>query len=265
MPSPVVITCALTGGIHGKEANPVHARNPDGSNTMSPEIYGELHERLRAQTDAVIQLTTGGSPVLPVQERLNTVLLAPEMCSLNMGLLNFFIRGEQVFFANHRSDIERFAREIAARDVKPELEVYSAAMLEEVEHLLSLGVLSPPYVINLVFHTPTQGGTRGTPENLLDAVARIRALGEDVRINVSSMGPTQLPLTTIALAMGLNIRVGMEDNVLYRRDEPLTSNAQLVERAVRIARELDREPATPAQARELLGLTNRSFGQPHAV
>jgi 3-keto-5-aminohexanoate cleavage enzyme len=279
---PVVITCALTGGIHGKEANPnlpeqpdeivaqgvaaaeagaailhVHARNPDGSNTMSPEIYGELHDRLRDATDAVIQLTTGGSPTLPVEERLNTVLLNPEMCSLNMGLLNFFIRGEQVFFANHRSDIERFAREIAARNVRPELEVYSAAMLEEVEHLIGLDILTPPYIVNLVFHTPTQGGTRGTPENLLDAVARIRALGEDVRINVTSMGPTQLPLTTIALAMGLNIRVGMEDNVLYRRGEPLENNAQLVERAVRIAAELDRPPATPAQARELLALRGR--------
>lgn len=279
---PVVITCALTGGIHGKEANPnlpeqpdeiveqgvaawragaailhVHARNPDGSNTMSPEIYGELHERLKAETDAVIQLTTGGSPRLPVDERLNTVLLDPEMCSLNMGLLNFFIRGEQVFFANHRSDIERFAREIAARNIRPELEVYSAAMLEEVQHLIGLGILTPPYVINLVFHTPTQGGTRGTPENLIDAVNRIRALGEDVRINVTSLGPTQLPLTTIALAMGLNIRVGMEDNVLYRRGEPLDNNAQLVERAVRIARELDRPPATSAQARELLQLRGR--------
>lgn len=279
---PVVITCALTGGIHGKEANPnlpeqpdeiveqgvaawragaailhVHARNPDGSNTMSPEIYGELHERLKAETDAVIQLTTGGSPRLPVDERLNTVLLDPEMCSLNMGLLNFFILGEQVFFANHRSDIERFAREIAARNIRPELEVYSAAMLEEVQHLIGLGILTPPYVINLVFHTPTQGGTRGTPENLIDAVNRIRALGEDVRINVTSLGSTQLPLTTIALAMGLNIRVGMEDSVLYRRGEPLDNNAQLVERAVRIARELDRPPATPAQARELLQLRGR--------
>jgi 3-keto-5-aminohexanoate cleavage enzyme len=282
VPAPVVITCALTGGIHGKEANPnlpeqpdeiveqgvaawragaailhVHARNPDGSNTMSPEIYGELHDRLRAETDAVIQLTTGGSPRLPVEERLNTVLLSPEMCSLNMGLLNFFIRGEQVFFANHRSDIERFAREIAARDVRPELEVYSAAMLEEVEHLIGLEILTPPYVINLVFNTPTQGGTRGTAENLIDAVSRIRALGEDVRINVSSMGPTQLPLTTIALAMGLNVRVGMEDNVFYRRGEPLENNAQLVERTVRIARELDREPATPDQAREQLALRGR--------
>ena len=179
---PVVITCALTGGIHGKEANErlpeqpdeiveqgvaaaeagaailhVHARNPDGSNTMDPAIYRPLHDRLRAETDAVIQLTTGGSPRLPVEERLNTVLLGPEMCSLNMGLLDFFIRGEQVFFANHRSDIERFAREIAARNIRPELEVYSAAMLEEVQHLLGLGILDPPYVINLVLHTPTQG------------------------------------------------------------------------------------------------------------
>jgi 3-keto-5-aminohexanoate cleavage enzyme len=283
---PVVITCALTGGIHGKEANPnlpeqpdeiveqgvaaaeagaailhVHARNPDGSNTMDPEIYGEIHERLCAQTDAVIQLTTGGSPRLAVAERLNTVFLGPEMCSLNMGLLNFFIRGEQVFFANHRSDIERFAREIAARDIRPELEVYSAVMLEEVEHLIGLDILEPPYVINLVLHTPTQGGARGTPENLHDMVGRIRALPvawEDVRINVTSMGATQLPMTTIAMAMGFNVRVGMEDNVLYRRGEPLDNNALLVERSVRIAKELDRPVAAPEQARELLALRGRA-------
>jgi len=283
---PVVITCALTGGIHGKEANPnlpeqpdeiveqgiaawragaailhVHARNPDGSNTMDPAIYGELHERLCAETDAVVQLTTGGSPLLSVEERLNTVFLAPEMCSLNMGLLNFFIRGEQVFFANHRSDIERFAREIAQRNVRPELEVYSAAMLEEVAHVLGLDVFEPPYVVNFVLHTPTQGGVRGTPYNLSDMVLRLRELPvawEDLRINVSSMGPTQLPMTTIALAMGFNIRVGMEDNVLYRRGEPLVDNAQLVERAVRIAAELDRRPATPDEARELLALRGRA-------
>ena len=194
---PVVITCALTGGIHGKEANPnlpeqpdeiveqgvaawragaavlhVHARNPDGSNTMDPEIYGELHERLCAETDAVVQLTTGGSPRLSVEERIQTVRLSPEMCSLNMGLLNFFIRGEQVFFPNHRDDIERFAHEIRERDVRPELEVYSVAMLEEVEYLLGLEILEPPYAINLVLHTPTQGGQRGTPRNLVDAVER---------------------------------------------------------------------------------------------
>jgi 3-keto-5-aminohexanoate cleavage enzyme len=286
---PVIITCALTGGIHGKEANPnlleqpdeiveqgveawragaailhVHARNLDGSNTMDQAIYSELHERLCAETDAVIQLTTGGSPMLSVEERLNTVFLAPEMCSLNMGLLNFFIRGEQVFFANHRSDIERFAHEIRARDVKPELEVYNSAMLEEVDYLLGLGIFEPPHTINFVLHTPTQGGQRGTPRNLFDMVDRLRDLPvsqEDLRVNVTSMGPTQLPITAIGLAMGLNVRVGMEDNVFYRRGEPLQNNAQLVERTVRIARELDREPATPDEARQMLGLRGREVGQ----
>ena len=286
---PVIITCALTGGIHGKEANSnlpeqpdeiveqgveawragaailhVHARNPDGSNTMDQAIYSELHERLCSETDAVVQLTTGGSPMLSVEERLNTVFLAPEMCSLNMGLLNFFIRGEQVFFANHRSDIEQFAHEISARDVKPELEVYNSAMLEEVDHLLGSGVFEPPHTINFVLHTPTQGGQRGTPRNLLDMVDRLRNLPvtqEDLRVNVTSMGPTQLPITTIGLAMGLNVRVGIEDNVFYRRGELLQNNAQLVERTVRIARELDREPATPDKARQMLGLRGREVGQ----
>src|SRR5918999_6140521 len=286
---PLVITCALTGGIHGKEANPnlpeqpdeiveqgvaaatagaailhVHVRNADGSNTMDIELFREVHDRLRAETDAIVQLTTGGSPRLTVEERIQPVALAPEMCSLNMGLLNFFIRGEQVFFSNHRSDIERFAREISARDVKPELEVYNGAMLEEVDYLLGLGIFEPPHTINFVLHTPTQGGQRGTPRNLLDMVDRLRDLPvsqEDLRVNVTSMGPTQLPITTIGLAMGLSVRVGMEDNVLYRRGEPVESNAQLVERTVRIAHELDREPATPDEARQRLGLRGRDSGQ----
>ena len=281
--SKVIITCALTGGIHGKEANPnlpeqpdeivaqgvaawragaailhVHARNPDGSNTMSPAIYSELHERLCAETDAIVQLTTGGSPVLPVAERLNTVLLAPEMCSLNMGLMNFFIRGEQVFFSNHRSDIVRFAEEMRARGVKPELEAYNEAMLEEVEVLIQTGLLEPPYIVNCVLHTPTQGGLRGTPRNLMGMLERMPT---DTLVNVSSMGRTQLPITTMAMSMGLNVRVGMEDNVYYRRGELVENNARLVERTVRIARELEREPATPDEARAMLGLRGRARGQ----
>jgi 3-keto-5-aminohexanoate cleavage enzyme len=281
----VMITCALTGGIHGKEANDrlpeqpdeivaqgvraweagaailhCHARMPDGSNTMDREVYREIHERLCAETDAVVQLTTGGSPRLPVQERLNTVLLNPEMCSLNMGLLNFFIRGESVFFSNHRADILRFAREMRRRGVRPELEVYNIAMLEEVEFLLEQNILEPPYMVNLVLHTPTQGGLRGTPVNLVEMVRRIGGR-EGVVLNVSSMGRTQLPLTTIAMAMGLNARVGMEDNVYYRKGELVKENAQLVERAVRIARELELQPASPAEVRAALGLRGRARGE----
>jgi 3-keto-5-aminohexanoate cleavage enzyme len=279
----VIITCALTGGIHGKEANPhlpeqpdeivaqgiaawragaailhVHARNPDGSNTMDKAIYRELHERLCAETDAIVQLTTGGSPLLSVQERLNTVLLNPEMCSLNLGLLNFFIRGEQVFFSNHRSDIVRFAREMQRRGVRPELEVYNFAMVEEAEYLIGTGLIEPPYVINYVLNTPTQGGSRGTPVNLIELWRRLPA---GAVCNVSSMGRSQLPITTMALTMGLNVRVGMEDNVYYRYGQLVKANAELVERAVRIARELEREPASPDEAREVLGLRGRKNGE----
>jgi 3-keto-5-aminohexanoate cleavage enzyme len=291
---PVIITCALTGGIHGKEANEnlpeqpdeiveqgiaawkagasilhCHARNPDGSNTMAPEIFSEIHDRLCAETDAIIQLTSGGSPLLPVEERIKTALLGPEMCSLNMGLLNFFIRGQQVFFPNHRDGIERFAHEMAIRGVKPELEVYNSAMLEEVAFLFGLGIFEPPYTINFVLQTPTQGGVRGTPRNVLDLVARCDELpvdADELRINISSMGSTQLPITTMAIAMGLNVRVGMEDNVFYRKGELLENNAQLVERTARIANELERRPATPAEAREILGTRGREHGQlPEAV
>ena len=218
---PVVITCALTGGIHGKEANPnlpeqpdeivaqgiaaweagaailhVHARNPDGSNTMDPALYHELHERLCAETDAVIQLTTGGSPLLPVEERLNTVLLSPEMCSLNMGLLNFFIRGEQVFFANHRSDIERFAHEIAARDVRPELEVYSAAMLEEVQHLLASESSRRRTSSTSCCTRRPRAARAARRRTCTTRSRRLRTLGvpwDDLRINLTSMGADAAP------------------------------------------------------------------------
>jgi len=181
-----------------------------------------------------------------------------------MGLLNFFIGGEQVFFANHRSDIEAFAREMAARQVRPEFEVYNAAMLDELAHMLSLGIFAPPYAVNFVLHTPTQGGSRGTARNLVDMVERLADLPvsrQDLRVTVSSMGRTQLPLTTTAIAMGLNTRVGLEDNVYFRHGELAESNAQLVERTVRIARALERRPATPDEARRLLGLRGRPAGR----
>jgi 3-keto-5-aminohexanoate cleavage enzyme len=195
--------------------------------------------------------------LLPVNERLTTVLLNPEMCSLNMGLLNFFIRGQRVFFSNHREDIERFAREMRRRGVKPELEVYNMAMIEEAEYLIGTGVLEQPYLINYVLHTPTQGGLRGTPLNLVEMVRR---LPPGAMCNISSMGRSQLPITTMAMAMGLHARVGMEDNVYYRRGELVSENAQLVARTVRIARELQREPATPAEVRAAFGLRGRSLG-----
>ena len=108
--------------------------------------------------------------------------------------------------------------------------------------------------------TPTQGGVRATPQNLVDFVDRIDDLPvppAEVVVNVTAMGSTQLPITAMGVAMGLNVRVGMEDNVFFRKDELLQSNAQLVERTVRIATELERPPATADQARAMLGIPAR--------
>jgi 3-keto-5-aminohexanoate cleavage enzyme len=179
--------------------------------------------------------------------------------------MNFFIRGQQVFFSNHRSDIERFAQEMRQRGVKPELEAYSEAMLEEAEHLIEMGLLETPVVVNMVLHTPTQGGIRGTPRNLMSMLERIERLpGMTIGV-VSSMGRTQLPITTMAMTLGLNVRVGMEDNVYYRRGELVENNARLVERTVRIARELELSPASPDEARAMLGLRGRASGATPAV
>jgi 3-keto-5-aminohexanoate cleavage enzyme len=280
--SPPIITCALTGGYHDKTTHPnlpeqpdeiveqgiraweagaavlhVHARDAAGHNTMDREIYREIHGRLCAQTDAIVQLTTGGGLAMSLDERLTTALLNPEMCSLNMGFVLFFQRGRSMMLANPRPQIERYAREMRERGITPELEVYNVTMLEEVERLIEGGLLDPPYNVSFVLHSPGQGAARGTWQNLADMARRLPA---GANCNVISMGRTQLPLTTMGLTMGCNVRVGLEDNVRYSKAELARDNAQLVERTVRIARELQLEPATPAEARAILGTRGRTRG-----
>ena len=231
----MIITCALTVGFHGKEANPnlpeqpdqivaqgvaawragaailhVHARNPDGSNTMDRAIYRELHQRLCAETDAIVQLTTGGSPTLPVEQRLNTCCCRPDVLAEPGAAELLHSRPAGVFQQSPRGYRALRPRDARAR-VKPELEAYNEAMIEEAEHLIAAGLFHPPDILNCVLHTPTQGGLRGTPRNLMGMSERLPA---NTLVNVSSMGRTQLPITTIALSMGLNVRVRMEDNVL---------------------------------------------------
>ncbi|MFL5847062.1 MAG: 3-keto-5-aminohexanoate cleavage protein [Solirubrobacteraceae bacterium] len=281
--APPIITCALTGGYHDKATTPalpeqpdeiveqgvraweagaavlhVHARDPDGRNTTDKEIYREIHRRLCEQTDAIVQLTTGGGLTQTYEERLSTALISPEMCSLNMGFVLFFTRdGRALMLDNPRAQIEWFAKEMLDRRVKPELEVYNPTMLEEVERLVDSGLLQPPFNVGLVLNAPGQGGARGTWQNLTHMVERLPA---GANCSVIGIGRSQLPLTTMGLAMGLNIRVGLEDNVRFSRDEMARDNAQLVERAARIARELQLRPATPDEARDILGTRGRAQG-----
>ncbi|HLG77767.1 MAG TPA: 3-keto-5-aminohexanoate cleavage protein [Ktedonobacteraceae bacterium] len=287
IPGKVILTCALTGGGHGKEANPslpeqpdeivrqgleawqagaailhIHARNPDGSVSHDKEIYREIHSRLCMETDAIIQLTTGGGFGLSPAQRFVTTLLNPEMCSLNMGTLMMTAGDNDWLFANSRRDIERLAREMKLRGIKPELEVYNIAMLEEVERLIEVGLLEPPYYVNLVLNVAAQGALSGSPMNLIDMVRRLPA---QTFCNLTATGKTQLPLTTMAMSMGLNIRVGMEDNIWYRRGELVQSNAQLVARSVRIAHELNLAVARPDEVRRALDLRGRRKGETPAA
>lgn len=272
----VIITCALTGGVHGKELTPhlpeqpdeiiaqgvdawragaavlhCHARDADGKPTCDVEIFKQIYEGLLAETDAVINLTTGGGLGLTVEERIQSTELEPEICTLNMGLLDFILRGEEYFFSNHRSEIEWFVSVMLEKGIKPELECYNIAMIEESVRLLAKMPIAKPHTFNIVLNTPTLGGLSGTPSNLFDMVKRLPA---NAVVSVSSMGATQLPLTTMAMAMGLHVRVGLEDNIHYSSKQLAISNAQLVERTVRIAHELQVDPASPDEAREILGL-----------
>ena len=173
------------------------------------------------------------------------------MASLNMGSVVFFSGGQEVPFINMRSEIEAFAREMLERGIKPELEVYNPSMFGEVENLIAKGLLAAPYYVNFVMNVGGMGGFPGTPRNLL---SMIELLPEGALFNVSGIGRAQLAMNTMAILLGGHARVGLEDNVVYKRGEPAASNAQFVERVVRLAGELGREIGSPEDARQLLNL-----------
>ena len=179
------------------------------------------------------------------QERLAPVSLKPEMATLSMGSVNF---GGDVFI-NHPVDIELFAREMQAQGVKTELEIFDTGMLATAKRWLAKGLLSSPAHIDLVLGVP--GGMPGTPQALMYLLSE---LPPDATWTVTGIGAAQLPMATLGVLLGGHVRVGFEDNVYYRKGELAMSNAQLVARVVRIARELEREVATPAEAREMLGI-----------
>jgi len=154
-------------------------------------------------------------------------------------------------FANMREDIETYVTRMRELGVKPEMEVYSHAMLREVDNLIQKGLVEKPYYINLVLGMIFQGAVEATPKYL---TSLIDFLPEETLFNVTPVGAAQLPLTTMGMILGGCIRVGMEDNIYYRKGELVKSNAQFVARAVRIARELNKEPASPEEARRILGL-----------
>ena len=272
----VIITVAQTGAIVNKKINPsvpeqpeeiaasalacynegaaivhVHARDAAGENSASVDIFRDIHQRIRALCPMVIQDSTGGGPNLTQDERVACLDAAPEMASLNMGsMMRTSGKYAGVPWSNMPHEIENFVGRMNERGIKPEMEVYSHAMLRDVQNLIDKGLVKKPYYIDLVLGMRYQGACDATPKILLSLIDMLPA---DAYFNCAAVGPAQLPLTTLAMLMGGCVRVGLEDNAYYRKGE-LASNAQLVARAVRIARELGKEPATPDEARQILGL-----------
>jgi 3-keto-5-aminohexanoate cleavage enzyme len=273
----LIVTVALTGGVHGKAANPnlpeqpaeiaaearrsydegasiahIHARDIQGSPTGDPLVYSDIAARLKSQCPMVIQFSTGGGANLNRGQKAACLDAGPEMASLNMGtMLRTVGPRAGTPFVNSREDIEFYAREMHRRGIKPEMEVYHHGMLAEVEHLIDSGLVEKPYYINFVLNMAYQGAAAGTPENL---VTLRSLLPRDGIFNVTAIGAAQLPMTTLGMLPGGMVRVGLEDNIYYTKGVPAESNAQLVARTVRIAREIGFEIASPDDAREILCL-----------
>ena len=297
----IIITCAVTGGIHtptmsdalpytpddiaaqaiaaaeaGASVLHLHARDPqNGSPTPSPEVFMQFLPRIKQATDAVINVTTGGGLNMTVEQRLAAPLQAkPEMCSLNMGSMNFgifpladryktwkfdweepYLRGTDDFiFRNTFRDIERILKMLGEEHgTRFEHECYDVGHLYNLAHFVDRGLVKPPFFVQMIFGI--LGGIGSDLRNLMFMKETAdRLFGDDYQWSVLAAGRFQIPFATEALLLGGNVRVGLEDSLYIGRGELASSNAQQVTKIRKIAEELGLGIATPAEARDMLAL-----------
>jgi 3-keto-5-aminohexanoate cleavage enzyme len=271
----VIITVAQTGALVPKKMNPalpeqpeeiaasaydcynegaatihIHARDKEGKTTGSADVFRDIHERIRKCCNAIIQDSTGGGSNLTIEQRTECLEAYPEMASLNMGTMVWTL-GEAAGtpFMNTRADIEAFVRRMNQFSVKPEMEYYNLAMLHDVELLIEKELVQKPYYVDIILGMAYQGAL---PANLKFFNTYLQYLPSDTIFNCLGVGPAQMPIATLGMLFGGCVRVG--DNIYYSRGELAKSNSQLVARVVRIARELGKEPPTPDEASQILGL-----------
>ena len=303
MKNKVIITCAITGGIHtptlsdalpytptdiahqaiaaaeaGAAILHLHARDPEtGAPTGNPDVYAQFLPIIHQATDAVINLTTGGSHNMSPDDRLAAALrFSPEMCSLNMGSMNFsfhdmgrkvkdwkfpwedqyILDSEKFIFRNTFADIARVASLLAEHGTRFEHECYDIGHLYNLSYMADKGVLKAPFFIQSVFGI--LGGIGADPDNVVFMRRTAdRLFGSDYVWSALAAGRHQMPVITQAAMMGGNVRVGLEDSLFIGRGKLATSNAEQVTKIVRILAELGLEPATPDEARAMLALKGR--------
>lgn len=268
----VIITVAPTGAWPTKENNPnipltpreiaaevvdcwkagaavahLHMRDDAGKGSMNKNKFREAVTMIRDQCDIVLNLTTSGDLNATDDDRMaHLIELKPDLASYDCGSMNWM---NNSVFLNHPAFLERLGKVMQENRVKPEIEVFDSGMLYNALYYVKKGVLTAP--LHFQFVLGAAGGTAATVENLvylkslLPAGATWSALG---------IGRGHLPIMLTALAMGGHIRVGMEDNVVYSKNRLAASNGEFVERTVRIMREVDKLPATPAEARKILSI-----------
>ena len=299
--SKVIITCAVTGSIHTPTMSPylpltpdeiakqsieaaeagaaiihLHARDPrDGKPTPDPDVFMQFLPRIKQSCDAVVNITTGGGHGMTLQERLAAPLRAsPEVCSLNMGSMNFGLypmlerykewkydwepkhleNSRDFIFRNTFKDIEHVLRELGEGcGTKFEYECYDVGHLYTLAHFLDRKLVKPPLFVQTIFGI--LGGIGADPENLAH-MKRIadKLFGEQYAWSVLAAGRHQLPFVTMAAVMGGNVRVGLEDSIYVGKGQLAKSNADQVRRIRTILENLSLEIASPTEARDILKL-----------
>ena len=287
----VIITCAITGSVHTPSMSPylpvtpdqiaqsaldaaeagaaivhLHARQPDtGQPTQDPALYAQFLPRIKEASDVVVNITTGGSPVLPIAERMAPALqFKPEVASLNMGSMNFgmyellerfkefkhawerpYLEGSNdLIFRNTFKDIEHILTSCSDNGTRFEIECYDIGHLYTAAHFVDRKLLKPPFLIQSVF-------------GIMMKRTADRLFGDDYIWSVLAAGRKQTPLATMAATMGGNVRVGLEDSLWDGPGELAQSNADQVRRIRRILEDLSLQVATPDDARETLQLKGR--------
>ena len=295
-----IITCAPTGAIHTPSMSPhlpvtadeiataaidaakagaailhLHARDPvDGRPSQDPELFRPFLSKIKAATDAVINITTGGSPHMTVEERMRpATVFKPELASLNMGSMNFGLfpmldrykelkhewerenleNSRNLVFKNTFTDIENILRIGDANGTRFEFECYDISHLNNLAHFLDRGLVKAPLFVQSVFGI--LGGIGGHPEDLMHMRRTAdRLFGDRYRWSILGAGRNQMPLATIGAAMGANVRVGLEDSLWIAPGRLAASSAEQVLRIRAVLEALNIDIATPDEAREILHL-----------
>lgn len=227
----------------------IHVRDDEGNASMSYEKFEEVVRLVRERCDIVINLTTSGGIGLTDEVRMKPFMeLRPELASYDCGSMNW---QNSCVFENSPQFLEKLGLAMQECDVKPEIEVFDAGMVYNALYLLKKGVLKAP--LHFQFVLGAAGGMTATVENLVFLKSLIP---KDCTWGALGIGKGHLPIMYTALALGGQVRVGMEDNIMYGKGQLAKSNVEFVERTKRIVAELGKEIATPDEARAILGLKN---------